>query len=768
MKNKLFWVSLLLLIFMSYDAHALISDNLLEYWKMEETGQIIGSLGRMNSGSNSFTQNVTGVINNGKNYSTALGSLTLFSANDILDFTVNESFTLSFWVKLNDSSDVDLIHRRQTNNNAHNFNAGIYTGNLSFSYYDGSRDNIYKTTSPSPFVGQWTHVVITHTFGNGSLTKYYINGVLQNGTWALGNGSSNNVNSAAFLLEFSPQTYNYFAQGYALDGGLDEIGIWNKTVTSSEVSSLYNRGLGFSYPFAAEINSINISSLEFGNISSYIFTNISGDNVTFVNITIKFPNGSSSYFNTSLTNGLYFTSAFTILNGTYYVNVSSNSINFSTNYTINNTQQINSSPSNLFSSPGQNFTINISINTNTSYPIYYNFTCTIPNANFTCLLLNNITINNSGSLNVTITTTTNLSDGVYYTNITTRRVLDNLMVSMNLSLTITTLLGNPVVLNASNSTIAIYSNDIVTANYNLSNNGTYNLSNCTGTLDNSFVGWSFYSFSSNVSVIVNSSKNFSITFSSPPVGAYSGYLQITCNATPLGIYNSLQSSNKPLILLSSSSPPAPSTGGGGGGSVPTPTASDVKIDCNVSLSKATVILTEDDSIIDIRVTNGGTSTYSPTFSFEAIDGNEDVTSSLFITNKIVSVLQGQSETFGVRYSSGSINANTSSNVNLILSNDVCLDESVKIIINIGQPVSIFDLFSESTTIGEFITTPVFSEFFNVGVIFAIWMLIWSAMFFGNYSKAFKEGKPLVVLSWVIFSLLLSAFLTIVVMAIVKL
>ena len=44
-------------------------------------------------------------------------------------------------------------------------------------------------------------------------------------------------------------------------GTIDEVGIWSRALTSTEVTSLYNGGAGFQYPFVTASGPANLKSL---------------------------------------------------------------------------------------------------------------------------------------------------------------------------------------------------------------------------------------------------------------------------------------------------------------------------------------------------------------------------------------------------------------------------------------------------------------------------------------------------------------------------
>jgi hypothetical protein len=51
---------------------------------------------------------------------------------------------------------------------------------------------------------------------------------------------------------------NDFTNALFFDGTIDEVGIWNRSLSSSEVSELYNGGSGASYPFP-DVLTLNIT-----------------------------------------------------------------------------------------------------------------------------------------------------------------------------------------------------------------------------------------------------------------------------------------------------------------------------------------------------------------------------------------------------------------------------------------------------------------------------------------------------------------------------
>ena len=100
-------------------------------------------------------------------------------------------------------------------------------------------------TGVSVIPGQWQHVVAI--YDNGSMRFYY------NGTEYVTNDQEGNHSSTGKFTIGGNQTHapqNYYR------GLIDEVAVWNEALTASEISALYNSGVGLD----ASVNSGNYSS----------------------------------------------------------------------------------------------------------------------------------------------------------------------------------------------------------------------------------------------------------------------------------------------------------------------------------------------------------------------------------------------------------------------------------------------------------------------------------------------------------------------------
>lgn len=105
----------------------------------------------------------------------------------------------------------------------------------------GGSASIDGTNTTTLSSGTW--YMLTMTYDSSAGGKVYVNGS-SDGTFSA-NGTIN-TNGNEFFLGYQ-QTYanRYF------DGAIDEVGIWSRVLSSTEVSDLYASGSGFQYPFSS-------------------------------------------------------------------------------------------------------------------------------------------------------------------------------------------------------------------------------------------------------------------------------------------------------------------------------------------------------------------------------------------------------------------------------------------------------------------------------------------------------------------------------------
>lgn len=231
--------------------HSTLPTNLVSYWSLEEASST-----RYDAhASNDLAENGTGGVGQGTgkvdNCADFVRSdsdyLSISDASQSgLDITGDISF--SFWIKPDSVvGDHFIISKGDWNTGTRDIAYSVWTdGYLRFRYSDdgtlNSGHNIsYYSSSGAISAGSWQHVVITWTASTKTCLMY-VNGSKQTAAGAGTGGTSINNSSDQFDMG-----RRLFSTPSHWDGLLDEVGIWSKILSDSEVSDLYNSGDGIPY-----------------------------------------------------------------------------------------------------------------------------------------------------------------------------------------------------------------------------------------------------------------------------------------------------------------------------------------------------------------------------------------------------------------------------------------------------------------------------------------------------------------------------------------
>ncbi len=217
----------------------------LAYYKLDESsGNAADATGNgytlTNTGTVTFS---TGLINNGSYNTTSSQYLGRSSA---FGLTSSSNFSISLWIKLtsDNTADRDIFNFDVTGASGSTIR-GVYeynSGTRRLRFYRASNTNTFLDINGNIGTNAWYHLVFTYNGGTGAMALYKNNAAAVTGT---NSGTTNNANSSQFNIMSTVQ-YSFNAP---LNGGMDEVGIWNAVLTSGEVSELYNGGAGLAYPF---------------------------------------------------------------------------------------------------------------------------------------------------------------------------------------------------------------------------------------------------------------------------------------------------------------------------------------------------------------------------------------------------------------------------------------------------------------------------------------------------------------------------------------
>lgn len=235
-----------------------LTNGLVSYWKCNESS---GNLSDSH-GSNTLTPNngasmAAGKIGNGIDLEAS--SSQSFSVADAsqagLDLGVE--FTLNLWVNFESFPSgawaaMDLLNKWVATGNQRGYifsyrNMNSVPGLTLFLSSNGSSSDGRTLAYTFPSLSTWYMVTCVR---NGTATEYYVNGS------SIGSGSGGTISTAPLNNTSAFEVGTQGAANY-FDGKMDEIGVWDRALSSTEIAELYNGGAGLTYPFVESINTTN-------------------------------------------------------------------------------------------------------------------------------------------------------------------------------------------------------------------------------------------------------------------------------------------------------------------------------------------------------------------------------------------------------------------------------------------------------------------------------------------------------------------------------
>jgi len=252
------------------------TDNITGYLPMDLNGNdLVGNFGAVSNGATL----VEGKIDN--SYS--------FDGNDYLNTTntsrylqPQDSFSYSIWIKPTKGIGIETIFGRVATDQGHEGATILQMSNripwIRYNNLAGTASSNANFTNITLLNNTWTHLVITRN-KTTDVWKLYLNGTLTSTV----DNTLDGLQVGTTAHDHSTDTYplvlgSFVSTDYSKEtnftGNLDELGIWNKTLNSTEISELWNGGSGLSYD-----QNINVTSkLGINPIDNY---NSSIGNITF-------------------------------------------------------------------------------------------------------------------------------------------------------------------------------------------------------------------------------------------------------------------------------------------------------------------------------------------------------------------------------------------------------------------------------------------------------------------------------------------------------
>jgi hypothetical protein len=223
-------------------------SGLVSYWPLNEiSGPAYDVTGGGNQGfSKNTTQGVAGKIKTAYSFN---GSSSKVDMGNPANLSLTTAGTISCWVYMPVLPAHDgVILEKGDAVNGRNGYALFYqkqSNSFQFMIADSIHNALYSAGSGLS-AATWYHVVcswVNGSFGGHGFVYTYLNGNVISNTSSIYNCVSNVYN---FALGGNLPTSSAYFQGI-----IDEVGVWNRALISSEVATLYNSGAGIPYPFAA-------------------------------------------------------------------------------------------------------------------------------------------------------------------------------------------------------------------------------------------------------------------------------------------------------------------------------------------------------------------------------------------------------------------------------------------------------------------------------------------------------------------------------------
>jgi hypothetical protein len=220
-----------------------LTDNIISYWKMDEAaGNLQDETNAHDATYNGALYSQTGKINTSIGFD---GDNDYANVGHLSEIEDGDDFTVSAWIRghaWDDGVRCTFFSGDIAGNNR-SVTIRVDPADSKVEMYVWNTLNVGHTikggTALTANGATWYHVVGTY---DGSNLKLYVNG-------------SSDAVAVAHTGNLDDITGDYRI-GSCGDGSqffhgeIDEVGLWDRAITSAEVTSLYNSGAGWAYPFS--------------------------------------------------------------------------------------------------------------------------------------------------------------------------------------------------------------------------------------------------------------------------------------------------------------------------------------------------------------------------------------------------------------------------------------------------------------------------------------------------------------------------------------
>lgn len=195
--------------------------------------------------------NFNGTLTNGATYGTGIISngFSLDGVNDyvdmgnVLDFSGDTPFSFSCWVNPSGSTTVNILSKFDNTGSFPGYTLHLTSGLVRFIIQINNSTQRIRVTTTSTLTAGMRHISLTYDGStNASGVKIYVDGVNQSVNADRDTFPGGLTTTSDFVLGGFVTGLGYF------DGIIDEVAVFEKELSSSEVTELYNSGAAKQYP----------------------------------------------------------------------------------------------------------------------------------------------------------------------------------------------------------------------------------------------------------------------------------------------------------------------------------------------------------------------------------------------------------------------------------------------------------------------------------------------------------------------------------------
>lgn len=218
----------------------MLSDNLVSYWKLDESSWNASDSVGSNTLTNTNVTYATWKINNWGSFNWSSSYFT--SSWSVVSWTWPVS--MFAWVNITSIKDSNTIISKRDNNNSWLFFWKIYSNwKQQFQDYNGSLFQFPNTPSNTVMSAwTWYHVWFIR---NWTSWTFYLNWVSD---WTITASSNLSWNTQSLKIGIDSVDWSWSC----FNGKIDEVWVRNKVLSSTEITQLYNSWAWLQYPFTTE------------------------------------------------------------------------------------------------------------------------------------------------------------------------------------------------------------------------------------------------------------------------------------------------------------------------------------------------------------------------------------------------------------------------------------------------------------------------------------------------------------------------------------